>query len=92
MEQPGSLSSGPAAQGRKLRQWMRKIGQGFVPVKDFLTARHSTVYFRRKTVLHGSKDSARTQPPGADCGLNVWLAWLETLSAVEIDLGLDRVL
>ena len=32
------------------------------------------------------------QQPGAACGLNDWLAWLETLSPAEIDLGLDRVL
>ena len=28
---------------------------------------------------------------GADCGLNDWLAWLETLSPSEIVLGLERV-
>jgi len=32
------------------------------------------------------------QQPGAACGLNDWLTWLETLSPAEIDLGLDRVL
>ena len=32
------------------------------------------------------------EQPGSACGLNDWLAWLETLSPVEIDLGLDRVL
>ena len=33
-----------------------------------------------------------SHPPGAACGLNDWLAWLETLSPAEIDLGLERVL
>jgi len=47
---------------------------------------------RRKKILQANKHSARAQPPGAACGLNDWLTWLETLSPTEIDLGLDRVL